>query len=145
MKLTSIQIKKMQGYFAKQKDVLAVYLYGSFAKGTTHKRSDLDIAVLFSKPVNLYNRLGQIYSDLCDLELPAEPEARELDLNQSPVYLKNVISGKLVYSSDEIKRVRFEVEVANILRDTEYFRKLKYYYINRSLKEGTYGHRLLHN
>lgn len=145
MKLRSSDIKKIQKYFAGQKDVLAVYLYGSFAKGTPHKRSDLDIAVLFKNKVDLYKRLGQLYSEFPKLSLPVEPEVRELDLNQSPVYLHNIISGKLIYNSNQIKRIRFEVEVANILRDTEYFRKLKYYYINKSLKEGTYGHRLFHN
>lgn len=41
MKLTSSQIKKLQNYFAREKDILAVYLYGSFAK--RYREVDLNI------------------------------------------------------------------------------------------------------
>lgn len=139
MKLKKSDIKKLQDYFARQEDVLAVYLYGSFAKGTTHKRSDMDFGILFNKPVNLYHRLGGIYSGLCDLKLPAEPEVREIDLKKDSVYLRNVIQGKLMFSRNEIKRIRFEVAVMQKFRDTELLRQLSYSYMSKRLKEGTYG------
>ncbi len=145
MELSQVDIQKIHDYLASQKDVIAVYLYGSFAKGNPHKRSDIDIAVLFDGKVNLYHRLGKIYSDLCDLKLPAEPEVRELNLNQSPLYLLNVTHGKLIYSKNDTKRANFEVTVMNIFRDTEYLRSLKYDYMKKSLKEGTYGYRLLNS
>lgn len=140
MKLTRKHIKKIQDYFAKQKDVLAVYLYGSFVKGSIHKRSDLDIAVLFSKPVNLYRRLGRIYSDLSDLKLPAEPEVREITLNDSPVFLMNVIQGKLIYAGNDHARIRFEVAASNEFYDTKMLRDIKYFYMDKRLEEGTYGY-----
>lgn len=67
MKLSSADIKKIQRYFAGQKDVLAVYLYGSFAKGTAHKRSDIDFGILFDPPIKTYHRLGEISNELYDL------------------------------------------------------------------------------
>lgn len=140
MKLTSSQIKKMRDYFAKQKDILAVYLYGSFAKGTTHKKSDLDIAVLFSRPVNLYHRLGRIYSNLCDLKLPAEPEVRDVDLDSSPVYLLNVINGQLIFSQNDIKRINFEVQALKQYYDTQRLRDIKYHYMNQRFQKGIYGY-----
>lgn len=145
MKLSQSDIEKIQSYFATQKDIIVVYLYGSFAYGNPHKGSDIDIAVLFEGSVNLYDRLGQIYSDICDLKLPAEPEVRELNLNQSPLYLLNVTHGKLIYSKNETSRTNFEVAVMNIYRDSEYLRFLKYDYMRKSLKEGTYGYRLLNS
>lgn len=147
MKLSSKDIKKIEEYFARQKDVVAVYLYGSFAYGNPHKRSDIDFGVLFEgkDPVENFKRLGQINSDLCGLKPPAEPEARDIDLNQSPVYLLNVVQGKLIYARDEIERVDFEVAVMNIFRDTQYLRDLKYDYMNKSFKEGTYGYKLFNN
>lgn len=138
-------MQKLKQYFARQKDVLAVYLYGSFAKETTHKRSDIDFGVLFDGKVDLYHRLGQLYSDLCNLKLPAEPEVRNISTGDSPVFLINVIQGQLIYSKDEIKRIRFEVAVMNTFRDSEYLRKLKYKYMRKSFKEGTYGYRLFNN
>lgn len=140
MKFTSNDIKKLQNYFAGQKDVLVVYLYGSFAKGTPHKRSDLDFGVLFDGKVNLYRRLGQIYSDLSDLKLPAEPETREVDLNSPPVYLFNVINGQLIFSKDEVKRINFEVQALKQYYDTQGLRDIKYHYMNKRFEEGTYGY-----
>lgn len=142
--LNKSEIQKIQRYFASQKDVVAVYLYGSFAYGNPHKRSDLDIAVLFDGEVNLYRRLGSLYSNFPKLSIKAELEVREVDLNQSPIFLRNVLRGKLIYVSDEIKRVRFEVAVLNLVSDTEHLRNIRNFYVKKSLKEGTYGHRLLH-
>lgn len=140
MKITVEHIKKIKGYFAKQKDVLAVYLYGSFVKGVAHKRSDLDVGVLFDGKVNLYSRLGQIYSDLCDLKLPAEPEVRDISLEYSPVFLMNVIQGKLIYEKNEIERINFEVAVMKTFYDTQKLREVDYYYMKKRLQEGTYGY-----
>ena len=142
MRLNESDLKLLKQYFATQKDVVAVYLYGSFAYGNPHKGSDLDIAVLFDGSVNLYKRLGSLYSGFPTLSIKAEPEVREIDLNQSPVFLKNVLTGKCVFSRDESKRINFAVAAMNIYRDTEYLRNLKYHYMNQSFKEGTYGYRL---
>lgn len=140
MNLTNVKLKEIQDYFTNQKDVLIVYLYGSFAKGTTHKRSDMDFGVLFTPGVNLYRRLGQIYSDLCDLKLPAEPEVREIDLNSPPIFLHNVINGQLIFSRDEINRVNFEVQVLKQYYDTQRLRDIKYEYMSKRLQQGTYGY-----
>lgn len=142
MKLSEADIKKIKDYFASQKDIVAVYLYGSFAFGNPHKRSDLDIAVLFEGKVNLYERLGSLYSNFPKLSVRAEPEIRELDLNQSPVFLRNVLKGKCIFSRDEPKRIRFEVAVMQIFRDTEDLRNIDDLYMKKRLKEGTYGFRL---
>lgn len=142
MQLNKTHLKLLKQYFASQKDILAVYLYGSFAYGNPHKGSDLDIAVLFDGKVDLYRRLGRLYGDFPKLSVKAEPEVRDLDLNQSPVFLRNVLRGKCIFSRDEPKRINFSVAAMNIYRDTEYLRKLKHHYMNQSFKEGTYGHRL---
>lgn len=141
-KLSDDDIKKLRDYFASQKDVIAVYLYGSFANGNTHKGSDLDIAVLFEPGVNLYERLGRLHTGFPKLSIKAEPEVRNIDLNQSPVFLQNVLRGKCIFSSDESKQINFAVAAMNIYRDTEYLRKLKFDYMDQSFKEGTCGHRL---
>lgn len=140
MKLTSQQLKKIKDYFSRQPDVMAVYLYGSYATGNTHKRSDIDFGVLFEKEENLYRRLGQIYSDLADLKLPTEPEARNINLKMSPVYLLNVIQGICVYARDEEDRINFEVRVLRLFYDTQKLREIKRYYMKQRLAEGTYGY-----
>ncbi len=139
-KLSKADIQKIQGYFASQKDVLAVYLYGSFAKGTTHPRSDVDFGILFDGKVDLYSRLGQIYSDLCDLKLPVELDVRELNLTHPPLFLFNVIQGQLLFSRNELKKNEFEVAVLRQYYDTQRLRDLRYDYMQKRLREGTYGY-----
>lgn len=140
MQLSPIQLKKIQNYFAKQKDIVAVYLYGSFAKDTTHKRSDMDFGVLFYNKVDLYRRLGRLNSELDNLKLPAETEVREIDLNYSPLYLMNVIQGKLIYAKNDLERINFEVAVMREFYDTQGLRDISYNYMRRRLQEGTYGY-----
>lgn len=142
MKLGKNDIKKIQNYFASQKDVVAVYLYGSFAGGVTHRRSDIDFGVLFDPPIKTYYRLGEIINDLSDLGLPAEPDIRDINLNASPVFLRNVVEGKLIFARDDIKRIRFEVGVMQLFRDTESLRDISNFYMKKRLKEGTYGFRI---
>lgn len=139
MKLSSSEIKKIQDYFSIQKDVVAVYLYGSFAKGTTHPRSDIDFGVLFDKYAD-FHRLGQIYSDLCDLKLPAEPEVRSISLTQPPVFLLNVIQGQLLFSSNEHRKNEFEVAALRQYYDTQRLRDIRHYYMQKRLREGAYGY-----
>lgn len=139
MKLGEADIKKIQDYFASQKDVVAVYLYGSFAKDITHPRSDIDIGILFEGKTD-YRRLGQIYSDLSNLKLPAEPEVRDINSTQPPVFLLNVIQGQLLFTGDEQKKNEFEVAVLQQYYDTQRLRDIRYYYMQKRLREGTYGY-----
>lgn len=139
MKLSGGDIKKIQKYFAAQKDVVAVYLYGSFANGNPHPRSDLDIAVLFDSEVDLYKRLGSLYSDFPNLSIKAEIEVRDLSLKYSPVFLMNVIQGINVYCADEAKRIEFEVRVMRGFYDTQILRDIDYGYMKQRIQEGTYG------
>jgi len=141
MKLSEANLKKIQKYFATQKDIVVVYLYGSFAKGTTHKKSDLDFGILFNPPIKTYYRLGEIINDLRDLGLSAEPDVRDVNLDQEPLYLRNVVQGKLIFTRDQIKRIRFEVATMSSFRDTENLRSIQLYYMKKRLKEGTYGFR----
>lgn len=140
MKLSKFDIEKIQHYFTSQKDVVAVYLYGSFTKGTTHPRSDVDFGILFDKSIKDFHRIGEIYSDLCDLKLPAEAEVRDINLTQPPIFLLNVIQGQLLFSNNEQKRNEFEVAVLRQYYDTQRLRDIRYHYMQKRLREGTYGY-----
>lgn len=40
-------IKALKGYFEKRDDVVMAFLFGSYARGISHRESDVDIAVYF--------------------------------------------------------------------------------------------------
>ncbi len=76
-----------------QKNVLvdAIYLYGSRAKGTAHKNSDWDIAVLFSHyETDLSAQLlrPQQLEAALERELKLYNQISVIDLETAPIYLQ---------------------------------------------------------
>lgn len=139
--LTDNQIKKIQDYFARQEDVVAVYLYGSFAKESNHKKSDIDFGVLFNSSVKAHHKLEEISNNLSNLlSLKIEVDVRDICLDQSPIYLLNVIQGKLIYARNEIERINFEVAVMKEFYDTQRLRDISYSYLKSRLEKGIYGY-----
>ncbi len=75
-------LNKLKHYFLKRTDIAFAFLYGSYARGTAHKNSDVDIAVYFYPAVRTpiqyeeevyYNGEDEIWADL-DLLLGKEVE-----------------------------------------------------------------------
>jgi uncharacterized protein len=86
--------------------VVAIYLFGSAARGSTHRTSDLDIGVLGARPLDAASRF--------DLqEGLASRLGRDVDLvdlaTATPVMAIQVVTaGRLLYESDSAARGRFE-------------------------------------
>ncbi|MBU4313794.1 MAG: nucleotidyltransferase domain-containing protein [Actinobacteria bacterium] len=134
-------LKKISNFFTKQKDVVAVYLYGSRAKGVETYKSDLDLAILFKKPLTDYEKILELRVEIQKLVEDAFfIDVREIHLSLSPVFLGEVISsGRIIFCRDEGKRIKFEVEAMRIIDDSEQIRRINLYYLKKSLKEGSYG------
>jgi uncharacterized protein len=134
-------LKKISNFFTKRKDVVAVYLYGSRAKGEETDKSDLDLAIFFKKPLTKYERILELRVEVQGVVGDAFfVDAREIHLSLSPVFLGEVISsGRIVLCRDEGKRIKFEVEAMRIIDDSEQIRRINLYYLKKSLKQGSYG------
>jgi hypothetical protein len=97
--------------------VVAVYLFGSVARGTDRPASDVDLAILYRK------RPGPSLAEL-PLGLEAALEARLgrpvqiVPLHAAPVDLVHRVlrDGRLLIDADPSERIRFEVRTRN-----EYF------------------------
>ena len=102
--------------------ILTAYLFGSFARGTASRRSDLDIAVLFAERID--GRLGGPLDDLRDtVERACERPCDLIDARAAPADLfHNVLrDGLLLVERDRAARCVFEVA-----RRNEYFDLLPY-------------------
>ena len=55
--------RTLEEYFSQRNDIDTVLLFGSFAKGTDNKRSDIDIAVHSNRPLD-YEALASMQTDL---------------------------------------------------------------------------------
>jgi predicted nucleotidyltransferase len=94
--------------------VLFAYLYGSYAMGTSHPFSDLDVAV-FVEEQDMRNclELELSLSLRIDEKLGHEVQSDLRVLNLLPLTVKGIVlaDGKLIYSKDENKRIEFEAQV----------------------------------
>lgn len=106
-----------QVFAARNEDAAAVYLFGSVARGEDRPDSDVDVAVLYGKPVEP-GLAGLKLALAGDLEARL---GRRVDLvvldNQSPDFIHRILrDGVLVIESNRSARIRFEVTARN-----EYF------------------------
>ena len=96
----------------RKEGVVLCYLFGSEARGESHKESDIDIAALFDLNVKKSDylekegRLIALFSGIYP-----EKEINVVNLNISPPLLKQtaVLEGKLIYAGSEEDRILFQI------------------------------------
>jgi predicted nucleotidyltransferase len=101
-------------FAARNENAAAVYLFGSVARGEGGPNSDLDVAVLYGKPVEA-GLAGLKLALAGDLE---ERLGRRVDLvvldSQPPDFVHRVLrDGLLVLENNRSARIRFEVNARN--------------------------------
>lgn len=105
--MQEIELEKIKEYLVESLSPYLIIVFGSFAKGTIHKDSDLDLAFLSEQDFNEYE-IFMISQKLADII------KREVDLvnlaTASTVFQTQIIkTGKVLYCSDEQKRMLFEL------------------------------------
>jgi predicted nucleotidyltransferase len=103
---------------ARNEDAAAVYLFGSVARGDDRQDSDVDVGILYGKPVEP-GLAGLKLALAGDLE---ERLGRRVDLvvldHQSPDFVHRVLcDGVIVLENDRSARIRFEVAARNAYFD----------------------------
>ncbi len=105
--------KNISKVLQKHEEISVAYLYGSIAKGTTHKDSDIDIGLLLSdefEPDALYTT--RISREL-EKKLSLDREVDVRVLNGKPITFQHQVlkHGKEILTRDESERIKFETEV----------------------------------
>jgi uncharacterized protein len=107
----------LAAYFKGQPGIVAVYLFGSVARGTARPDSDIDVGVLYEQapPSTL---LGQPYLAEADLSELLRCPVQVIPMNRAPADLVHRIlrDGILVLETNKSRRIAFEVRARN-----EYF------------------------
>lgn len=116
MDTTSVA-RNIAQYFREKPEIAAAYLFGSVARGTAQRGSDVDIGILYDRerPATL---LAQPFIEEADLAERLGCPVQIIVMNRAPADLVHRIlrDGVLVLEQDKSRRVAFEVRSRN-----EYF------------------------
>jgi uncharacterized protein len=117
-----IEARLREFFDALPADVVAVYLFGSVARGTAGERSDVDVAVLLAHdpPPTLDGLLLRLEARL---ERALETPVQLVVMNTAPPDLVHRVlrDGRLVAERDRSGRIRFEVHARNVYFDLQPF------------------------
>ena len=128
-------IKQIGKKFPK---ITAVYLIGSKARGEERKDSDLDIAIVVKKAS--IKRLKNIFEEFSKkLQIPNLDLRIIIPEETDPLFLFQVIKGKLLYFKSEKEKVQFETKAMKLFYDTQHLRNIYHFYLKERLSKGKYG------
>lgn len=131
-------VENISKILEKESDILFAYLFGSHAKNTMHKKSDIDIAVHLKDPSLLEE--DPLYPSRLAIKIEkALSKNKVVDLrilNGSTIRFKSQVikHGKLIYSRDEKKRIEFETSSL-----TQYYDFKPYYEVYDTARKARLG------
>lgn len=115
-------------YFNEKDEIIFAYIFGSLAKKTANKLSDIDIAIFIDeKKINendfRYGYQAELLTDL--MKLLRTKKVDLVILNSAPPLLRHrvIYYGELIYSAGEKERIRFQVDTINRYMDYKMLKK----------------------
>lgn len=109
-------IARIKEYFSGKPEVVAAYLYGSQAKREAKKESDIDLGVVLAESykAKAFYHPQIVFSQALTPILGKRVEVQDLRAARIDFSHRVLSEGKLLYVSNEEKRIKFETK---ILRD----------------------------
>lgn len=122
--------------FGACKEVIAVYLFGSYLNDQQNSR-DVDLAVLLKRPVeNQVDIYMSLYPRLAEVLAPLEPDLLFLHSASLPVRFEAISTGRVIYSADEESRTDFEYFVSGEYMDFKYHLDMARRELFETIREG---------
>ncbi len=117
--------------------IVLLYLFGSVARGTAHKESDIDIGVLFdnktkkSEYLRLEGRIIEFFSNLYHSK-----EINVVNFNIASPLLKQaaILEGKLLYKRNDEDRIFFEIHTLREYEEYSHLAKIYNKFLNAKIK-----------
>lgn len=121
---TALDAKLTAFFDAAPHGAVAVYVFGSVARGDDDESSDLDVAVLFDEPPEARLTGGRLSIE-GELERTLRRPVDVVVLNEASADLVHRIlrDGRIVLDRDRAARLRFEVQRRNEYFDLEPIRR----------------------
>lgn len=129
-------------YFSVDQRVIAVYLYGSHARGNSNQLSDIDIAIMLERTDEhtLELQLDAIGA-LMQIFHTNDVDAQILTPQTPPALAFRMIKGVMLYRGSLIKKVTIEAQILSRTQDFEPFMRLQIQEMEKRLEGGAYADR----
>ncbi len=123
----------------KEEDIVFCYIFGSYGKGKVSPLSDVDIAVYLKTKKDLFERKIEILG--IANEILKTDEVDLIILNEAPLSLIHSVfrTGKLLFSRDELLRVKFFAKNLKEYMEMGYYRERFWNSMKKRIKEGKFG------
>jgi len=118
-------LKKIASYFSNNKEIISIYLFGSYAEGKERPSSDIDIGILLDGE---YSNIEKKIRNKCILEL-----SRLLRKDIHPVILNSAgeelvrqifLKGKCILATDTKKLSIYKMIMLSKIVEFSYYRSL---------------------
>jgi predicted nucleotidyltransferase len=138
--------RKLTPYFARRREVLLAYLFGSVAQGRTNKLSDVDMALLVDerkfKGIDAKEPYG--YKAAVIADFMGLLHTNEIDLvllhEATPLLAHEVIrTGTVIFCRDEDLRADCEIRTRYHYLDTKKIRQIQAHYLYKRIDAGLFG------
>ena len=116
-------IEKLTTYFNTKSEIIAVYLFGSYAKGKEHHSSDIDIGLLFDArdPVLLKKEVDTVMLDLSRI-LRKDIHPVILNLAGEELLRQVFLKGKCIFVRDSKKLAHYKMIAFSRIVDFAYYK-----------------------
>lgn len=135
-------LEVIQKALAARPEIVAAYLYGSYAKGYARAESDIDLAVMLKPDFDT----GPGYDYMFALEKTVNAKVKEknkgaphievipLSFMSYPLKYTSSLFGKLIYGRDRLERIREEEKMLRNYEDLNSHYELRHRYTMAEVK-----------
>ncbi|MFQ6071035.1 MAG: nucleotidyltransferase domain-containing protein [Candidatus Aminicenantales bacterium] len=109
---------------SRRGEVKFAYIFGSYAKASTCSLSDIDIAVYVDEKIKedrVFNLRLELIARVSKLLKREDIDLIILNGSDISLAFEVIYYGKLIFSRDELQRIRFEARVMSLYFDRKYY------------------------
>jgi len=113
---------QIQSYFKNKKDIVSVFLFGSYASGKVRSSSDMDLAILFDSCDRDFSnhRVEEYLNDLSRI-LQKDVHMTAMDLASEELLKQILKKGKCLIVNDAKKLAQFKMKVYSRIVSFQYY------------------------
>lgn len=130
-------IEKLTAYFKTRSDIIAVYLFGSYARGTERHSSDIDIGLLFDTkyPTSIKKTVDTVMADLSRI---SRKDIHPVILNfAGEELLRQVfLKGKCILANNPKELSHYKMTIFSRIADFAYYKHQMQAGLIRNIMEG---------